>query len=131
MKRKILVVEDNQDCRELMVIQLRRLGYSTVETESGAKAIQKALTENPDLILMDLGLPGLDGTEATFWLKGDPRTKHIPIVVHTAWQDDARRQKVLAAGAEKILTKPVPPKLFESVLKELVESATLEADIQR
>jgi CheY-like chemotaxis protein len=129
MKPKILVVEDNQDCREMLIIQLRRMGYATVETESGAKAIQKALTENPDLILMDLGLPGLDGTEATFWLKGDPRTKHIPIVVHTAWQNDVRRQKLLTAGAEKILTKPVPPKLFESVVKEFVGSTKFEADV--
>lgn len=65
MHAKILIVEDHSDCREMLGLQLRHIGYETIEAASGPEAIEKALTENPDIVVMDLGLPGLNGIEAT------------------------------------------------------------------
>lgn len=71
---------------------------------------------------MDIGLPGIDGIRATRWLKEDLRTKHIPIIVHTAWQEEACRKRALEAGAAEVLTKPVPAKLFQTVVERFLQT---------
>ena len=116
-QRIILVVEDNEDCRELLVFQLRRVGYNAIEADTGAKGLEKAVSELPDLIIMDLGLPVIDGIEATRRLKEEPKTRHIPIIVHTAWQEEDRKKKALEAGADQILTKPVSPRLLQETVQ--------------
>ena len=121
MRQRILVVEDDRDCRELIVIQLRALHYATIEAETGATGLERAVTEIPDLIIMDLALPGVSGAQARRWLKEDPRTKHIPIVACTAWQEEERKKKLLQLGAAKVLTKPVSTAELHEVVQGLLE----------
>jgi two-component system cell cycle response regulator DivK len=85
MAKTILVVEDVEDSRAILVLILQRYcGYQTIEAATGTEAIQKALSEIPDLIVMDLGLPDIDGMDAARALKASPSTAHIPIIAHTA-----------------------------------------------
>src|SRR5919198_5885717 len=121
MRQKILIVEDDRDCRELIVIQLRALHYTTIEAESGAKGFQRAISETPDLIIMDLGLLGVSGIEAMLWLKEDPRTKHIPIIVYIAWREEGSKKKLSQLGAAKVLTKPVSTAELHELVQGLLE----------
>ena len=121
MRQRILVVEDDRDCRELIVIQPRSLGYRTIEADSGATGLERAVTETPDLIIMDLGLLGVSGVEAMLWLKDDPRTKHIPIIVYTAWQEEGSKKKLSQLGAAKVLTKPVSTAELHELVQGLLE----------
>ncbi|MBW1857759.1 MAG: response regulator, partial [Deltaproteobacteria bacterium] len=82
--QKILVVEDNQDNRELVVKVLKINGYKVIEAVDGEEALEKTKTENPDLILMDLFIPKIDGYEVTRRLKSDRDLKHIPVIALTA-----------------------------------------------
>lgn len=106
-KAKILVVEDNADGRELIVTVLRHQGYEIIEAGSGTEALQAASTRHPDLILMDLGLPGMSGDEVTARIKADPSTAHVPIIVNTAFDPTASIvTRAVAAGADKVIYKP-------------------------
>jgi CheY-like chemotaxis protein len=118
MRRKILVIEDNQDCRNILVLQLRTLGYDIIEADSGNAGVEKALLEIPDLIFMDLKMDGINGIEATRRLKSNPLTQGIPIIVSTAWIADSSIKEVLAAGAAVVLTKPVTHDLLRDVLQK-------------
>jgi CheY-like chemotaxis protein len=118
MRRKILVIEDNQDCRNILVLQLRTLGHHIIEADSGNAGVEKALLEIPDLIFMDLKMDGINGIEATRRLKSNPLTKGIPIIVSTAWIADSSIKEVLAAGAAVVLTKPLTHDLLRDVLQK-------------
>jgi two-component system cell cycle response regulator DivK len=118
MRRKILVIEDNQDCRNILVLQLRTLGYDVIEAESGNAGVEKAFLEMPDLIIMDLMMHGIDGIEATRRLKSNPSTQEIPIIVSTAWTAKSSMKEVLAAGAAVVLTKPLTHDLLREVLQK-------------
>jgi two-component system cell cycle response regulator len=107
MMGRILLVEDNADCRELFSVVIRRLGYEVLEAESGPSAIEKASSELPDLIVMDVTLPGMNGIEATAWIKSNPFTCHIPVIMCSAVQSDQTIAKALKIGAAEFLTKPV------------------------
>jgi two-component system cell cycle response regulator DivK len=107
MQKKILVVEDHNDCRELLMIQLRTMGYRVVEAATGEDAIWKALDEIPDLIIMDLGLPVISGIDATIKLKEDKKTAQIPVVALTARDDAAHKKRAKKAGIEAFFTKPM------------------------
>jgi len=115
-KHKILVVEDNSDCRELLAIVLRRSGYEVAEAATGLAAVEQASATHPDLILMDLGLPGISGDEATARIKADPSTRDIPVIVNTAFNNGPLVERALAVGAAEIMHKPIS---FE-VLREVV-----------
>lgn len=121
MPYKILVVEDNSDCREVVVIQLKRLGYEAIEAATGESGIDIALAEKPHLIIMDLGLPGISGLEAAARLKDDPRTSHIPIIAHTAFDEDAYKDKVIEAGMLALVPKPAPPKLLYTTIERYLQ----------
>ena len=83
MAKKILVVEDIEDSRSILVVMLQRYcGYETMEAATGFEAVEKATADKPDLIVMDLGLPGMSGVDAAKILKHNPSTAHIPIVAH-------------------------------------------------
>ena|SRR5919109_676212 len=106
-KNRVLIVEDNSDARELMVLVLRRAGYEVAEAATGKAALEQAHTTHPDLIIMDLSLPGMTGDEATKHLKADPSTKDIPVVVNTAFHAGSSNvNRAIAAGAAEILHKP-------------------------
>ena len=120
MRQKILVVEDNNDCRELVTIQLQRMGYAVIEAATGEHALRQAKAEKPDLIIMDLGLPDMSGIEATSRLKEDRETDHIPVVAFTAWQEDVYKTRAKEAGIEAFLTKPIPSAVFKQVIQNIL-----------
>jgi CheY-like chemotaxis protein len=104
---KILYVEDNQDNIYVLEHRLKRQGHTVVIACDGASGVQFAAIERPDVILMDLSLPVLDGWEATRQLKAAPQTRHIPVIALTANAMTGDREKALAAGCDDFDTKPV------------------------
>ena len=118
--RTILIVEDNVDCRELQACVIRRLGYVVIEVDNGLSAIDEALTSHPDLILMDLSMPKMDGDEATVQLKAQPPTRDIPVIICTASGPGAKANRALDAGAAEILYKPFTFSDLENLLRKYV-----------
>ena len=104
---RILCVEDNDDNMFVLHRRLTRAGYEVKVAMNGKVGVEWAKTLLPDLILMDLNLPGLDGWEATRRLKNQPETKHIPIIVLTAHTEEKSREKAFAAGCDDYDTKPI------------------------
>jgi len=104
---KILLVEDNEDNREMLLRRLERRGYQVVIAIDGEQGVAMAVSEAPDLILMDMGLPVLDGWQATSQIKQIPQTRRIPIIGLSANAMTADRAKGLAAGCDDYDTKPV------------------------
>lgn len=104
---KVLLVEDNEENRDGLSRHLKRKGYQTLLAVDGREGVDMARAEAPDLILMDMSLPGLDGWEATRQLKADPQTRHIPVIALTAHAMAGDRDKALAAGCDEYDTKPV------------------------
>ena len=102
----ILCVEDNEDNLYMLQRRLTRAGFEVKIAMNGKQAVDWAKTLLPDLIVMDLNLPGLDGFEATRRLKSQPETKHIPIIVLSAHDREKNREKALAAGCDDFETKP-------------------------
>jgi len=107
--KTVLLVEDNEDNRIIYATALRYSGYDVLEAITGTQGVQLARDGGPDLILMDISVPELDGWEATAILKADPVTRHIPIVAVTAHAlpDDAERSR--KAGCDGYLAKPISP----------------------
>jgi two-component system cell cycle response regulator DivK len=113
---KILYVEDNDDNVYMLKNRLTRAGFTVLIATDGTQGVAIATSEQPDLILMDLTLPDIDGWEATRRLKADPATKHIPVVALTANAMEGDREKALAAGCEDFDTKPVElPRLLGKI----------------
>lgn len=112
----IMVVEDNEPSRDALARRLERRGYRTLLAGDGREAVSLARTGRPDLILMDLGLPGIDGWEATRQLKDDESTRHIPIIVLSAHAMTSDRERALAAGGDDFDTKPVS---FQQLLSKV------------
>ncbi|MGC4084401.1 MAG: response regulator [Vicinamibacterales bacterium] len=104
---RILLVEDNAFNADMLTRRLMRAGFGVVLAEDGALAIERAHTEHPDSILMDVSLPNMDGLEATRRLKADPETNGIPVIALTAHAMLADRQAALDAGCQEFETKPV------------------------
>lgn len=112
----ILVVEDDDMLKEMMVEALRLMDYEVLTAGNGIEALQCVATSPPDLILMDIGMPEMDGYEATQRLKSSDSTRPIPIVALTAHASNSDRQKVLEAGADDYESKPVDfNKLFQKI----------------
>ncbi len=117
---KILLVEDNEMNRDMLSRRLVRRGYEVPLAVAGAEAIRMAQTHQPDLILMDMSLPILDGWEATRALRVDATTQHIPIIALTAHAMEGERSKALEAGCDDFDTKPVDlPRLLEKIEQRL------------
>jgi two-component system cell cycle response regulator DivK len=104
---KILYVEDNEDNVYMLRRRLERAGFAVVIASDGMQGIAMATSEQPDLILMDLSLPDVDGWEVTRRIKADPATKHIPVIAITANAMAGDKDKALAAGCDDFDTKPV------------------------
>jgi CheY-like chemotaxis protein len=113
---KLLVVEDNEMNRDMLTRRLDRKGYTTIIAVDGAEGIALARSESPDLILMDMSLPVLDGWEATRRLKEAPETRTIPIIALTAHAMAGDREKALQAGCDDYDKKPVD---FQSLLAKI------------
>ena len=107
MARRILVVDDTDDNRDMLARRLARRGFEIEQARDGEEACRAAVASRPDLILMDMQMPVLDGYEATRRIKADPATAAIPIVGLTAYAMAGDREKVLAAGCDDYEPKPV------------------------
>ena len=129
---RILCVEDNDDNVYMLHRRLTKAGFEVKADRNGAQGVVWAKTLLPDLIVMDLNLPGLNGWEATRRLKSQPETKHIPIIVLSAHAEESSRERARAAGCDAYHTKPID---FDSLLKEirslLGPSATPPADASK
>jgi CheY-like chemotaxis protein len=113
---KILIVEDNEMNRDMLSRRLVRRGYEVVMAIDGEQGIAAARSERPDLILMDMSLPVVDGWEATRRLKAEPQTRGIPIIGLTAHAMAGDREKVINAGCDDYDTKPVElPRLLQKI----------------
>jgi len=113
---KILYVEDNDDNIYGVKNRFTRAGFTVLVATDGAQGVAMAAAEKPDLILMDLRLPVVDGWEATRRIKAQPETRHIPVIALTAHAMTGDREKALAAGCDDFDTKPVEmPRLLEKV----------------
>ena len=105
----VLLVEDQSDLRRLYAYQLTLSGYDVIEAANGVEAIDRTTSHVPDVVLMDLSLPIVDGWEATRRLKGDERTAHIPVVALTAHDGSGELQRATRAGCDWFVPKPCPP----------------------
>lgn len=112
----ILLVEDNELNRDMLSRRLARQGHRVLIAVDGEQALAMAASEDPDLVLMDVGLPGIDGWEATRRLKADPATRALPVIVLTAHALASDRKLALAAGCDDFDTKPVDlPRLLAKI----------------
>jgi two-component system alkaline phosphatase synthesis response regulator PhoP len=134
-KEKILVVDDEEDILELLRFNLSREGCQVFCASSGEEALRLVQSEIPDLIVLDLMLPGIDGLEVTRWLKSDPNTKHLPIVMLTAKGEEADIVTGLELGADDYVTKPFSPRILvarvKAVLRRKVKEAPEETSVIR
>jgi len=121
----ILIVEDNEDNRIVYSTMLRHFGFAVDEAENGAEGILKARTGLPDLILMDIAIPLVDGWEAVQRLKKDPATAGIPIVALTAHAMPADRERAIQVGCDGYLAKPCEPRAVVEEVKRILESKTV------
>jgi CheY-like chemotaxis protein len=113
---KILLIEDNELNRDMLSRRLQKRGYEIVMAVDGETGVAMAHSEAPELILMDMSLPGIDGWEATRLLKSSPATQHIPIMALTAHAMPSDRDKALAAGCDDFDTKPIElPRLLQKI----------------
>lgn len=128
MKAKILLIEDNAENRYLVTFLLQQRGHEIVPAESGPQGLELAAQVRPDLILLDIQLPGIDGHAVARALKSDPSLKHIPVVAVTSYAMVSDREKCLAAGAEGYIEKPINPDSFvaeiERFLAPLLKDST-------
>ncbi len=118
---KILIVEDNELSRDMLSRRLRRKGFEVLVATDGQEGIAMAQRELPDLVLMDLSLPDLDGWEATRRLKKDAKTQHIPVIALTAHAMSGDREKAIDAGCDEYDTKPIDLRRLLSKMVRFVE----------
>lgn len=131
---RILYVEDNEDNVYMLGMRLELIGgYEMLVACDGAEAIEVVRREMPDLILMDLNLPGMDGWDATRCLKSDPQTRSIPIIALTAHAMTGARERALAAGCDDFDTKPVDFERLMEKIRALLDTSScgLAEDLQR
>jgi two-component system cell cycle response regulator DivK len=119
MQKKILIVEDGEFNRDLL-IQLLSDDYEIVVAADGEEGVKKAFRENPDLILMDLGLPVLDGWEATKRIKAESELKHIPVIAITSRAMVGDERKARAVGCDDYLAKPIDEDQLIERIKKLI-----------
>ncbi len=123
MLQEILVVEDEPDIRRLIVLHLERGGFRCVTAASGPEALRLATSRSPDLVVLDLLLPGMDGLEVCRRLRADPATASVPIVMLTARADEVDRVVGLELGADDYIAKPFSPKELVARLRAVLRRA--------
>ena len=120
MSKRILVVEDHEDNRRIMRDLLTSGGYEMIEAVTGEEGVTLAERERPDLILMDIQLPGLDGYEATRRIKANPTLRAIPIIAVTSYALSGDDAKAFEAGCDAYVTKPFSPRQLLAKIREYV-----------
>lgn len=116
----VLMVEDVEDARYYMRLELEHLGYVVIEAGDGAQAVEIALREQPDIILMDLTLPVMNGLEATALIRNDRRMREVPIIAVTAHQETDFRAGAKASGFDAYVTKPIDIAWLSELMKGLL-----------
>ena len=122
---KVLIVEDHADSREILKLQLQALGYEVAMATSGEEALEKVLTEAPNIIIMDLGLPGMSGIEAAAKLKENTETTKLPVLAYTAWREDQFKAKAKEAEMVAYLTKPAQYQVINEVIQRVFRTTPL------
>jgi two-component system cell cycle response regulator DivK len=120
MNKKILVVEDIEDNREILRDLLSAAGYDVIEALDGAEGIAKASEHMPDLILMDIQMPVMDGYDATRHLKADPALKVIPVIAVTSYALSGDEDKARSAGCNGYIAKPFSPRQMLAKVREII-----------
>jgi two-component system cell cycle response regulator DivK len=123
MTKRILVVEDQEDNRRIIRDLLTSAGYALIEATDGAAGVRLAETGRPDLILMDIQLPVLDGHEATRRIKANPELRHIPIIVVTSYALSGDDAKAMAAGSDGYVAKPFSPRQLLAMIRKFLPDA--------
>ena len=120
MSKRILMVEDTEDNRQIIRDLMDSVGYELLEAEDGAAGVTMAAEHKPDLILMDIQLPVLDGYEATRRIKADPALRHIPIIAVTSYALAGDEAKTRRAGCDGYFAKPFSPRQLLAKINELL-----------
>jgi two-component system, cell cycle response regulator DivK len=120
-RQLVLVVEDYQDAREMYAAYLQFSGFDVAEAGNGIEAVDKTIELLPDIVLMDLALPRMDGWEATRRLKSDPRTRHIPVVALTGHALAGHAEGAREAGCDSFVTKPCLPDALVTEIRRLLD----------
>jgi two-component system cell cycle response regulator DivK len=120
----VLLVEDQSDLRRLYAEQFALSGFDVIEAEDGATALARSTEQTPDVVLMDLSLPGIDGWEATRRLKNDQRTAHIPVVALTAHDGAGELERATHAGCDWFVPKPCPPAALIVEVRRVLAAST-------
>ena len=120
MKNLILLVEDNEVTVDVMREQLKFLGYQVVIARNGAEAVASAIAELPDLIVMDIQMPVMDGCEATAQIRKEPKTQSIPILAATAKAMSGDRERCLKAGCNDYIAKPFTHRQLQAAIQKLL-----------
>ena len=120
MKSKILVIEDNEQNMYLITFILEKHGYEVVQAWDGRLGIELALASDPDLIILDIQLPEMDGYSVAQQLKANPRFRALPIVAVTSYAMAGDRERVLRAGCTGYIEKPINPEMFMSQIEEFL-----------
>jgi two-component system cell cycle response regulator DivK len=119
-RARILLVEDTEDNRQIIRDLLADSRYELLEAHDGEEGVTMALAELPDLILMDIQLPEMDGYEATRRIKSDPRSRHIPVIVVTSYALSGDEAEALAAGCDAYIAKPFSPRMLLGRIAEFL-----------
>jgi CheY-like chemotaxis protein len=118
----VLIAEDQQELRELYAQQLSMSGFDVIEATNGAEAIDLSSARLPDVILMDLSMPVVDGWEATKRLRADTRTAHIPVVALTAHDGSGELERATSAGCDWLVPKPCPPAALITEVRRILSA---------
>lgn len=118
--KKVLVIEDHPDMRELLVWQMELMGFSAIPAKHGKEGVEMAIKEKPNLILMDIMMPGMDGWEATRLIRSNPETKDIPILAATALFREADLRTCVEAGCNDYIVKPFTFQELKGKVQEFI-----------
>ena len=121
MSKRVLVIEDQEDNRRIVRDLLASAGFETIEAVTGEEGVASAMAHRPDLILMDIDLPGLNGYEATRRIKGDPALRKIPIIAVTSYALSGDDAKAFEAGCDAYVTKPFSPRALLAKIREYLK----------
>jgi len=120
MSKRVLVVEDHEDNMRIMSDMLSSAGYEVIKAVTGVEGVAMAESHNPDLILMDIMLPGLDGYEATRRIKDNAALRHIPVIAITSYALDSEESSAEEAGCDAYFSKPVSPRALLAKVREYI-----------
>ena len=122
MSRRVLVIEDQEDNRRIIRDLLTSAGYEMVEASDGEAGVREAEANRPDLILMDIDLPGINGYEATRRIKANPALRGVPIIAVTSYALSGDDQKAFEAGCDAYVTKPFSPRALLAKMREYLKN---------